>query len=194
MKKVKNHISIRDTFFISLIVLVTTLLSVWIVGLGYQNSVLENSLWSTTLLSIIFFLFISVGLYRGFKIKNDIGKLSDEFSLDNVSLPEVHMDMPFFFLGEGIEGCLLTLGLFLFMAMFLSFLIWILGPTLWVTFVVFISMLYWLFFRALRLVFKRSKECRGKFIKSILFAMLHTILYNCWIYGLIYLINQIPAA
>jgi hypothetical protein len=48
----------------------------------------------------------------------------------------------------------------------------------------FIAMLYWIFFRALRLVFKNSNKSKGDLIESVKWGLTYTTLYNFWIYGI----------
>lgn len=63
----KNHrtyrlVETRDVFVISLIVTALTALSVYFWGLGRHNTFFENSIISTTILSLAFFTFITIGL------------------------------------------------------------------------------------------------------------------------------------
>ncbi|GAA4371648.1 hypothetical protein GCM10023186_00290 [Hymenobacter koreensis] len=58
---------------------------------------------------------------------------------------------------------------------------------MWVVFLVFAAMLYWIFFRALRLVFRHSAECKGQLGKSIRYGLIYTLLYNGWLYSIILL-------
>jgi hypothetical protein len=44
-------------------------------GVGQHRTLFENSILSTTILSVAFFLFITINLYRGVKLKDDIGYL-----------------------------------------------------------------------------------------------------------------------
>jgi hypothetical protein len=48
-------------------------------------------------------------------------------------------------------------------------------------------MLYWIFFRALRLVFKNSNRAKGSLLESIKWGVVYTTLYNFWIYGIFYI-------
>lgn len=59
----------RNIFIITLIVIILTIITVWLFGLGVHRSFFENSLLSTTILSLAFFLFISIGLFKGIKIR-----------------------------------------------------------------------------------------------------------------------------
>jgi len=180
----------KNLFIITLIVIPLTIISVWIFGLEHHRSMFENSVLSTTILSISFFLFISIGLYNGIRIKDNIGELEQEniffprkISIDgDVDTPEV---------GEGIIGIILSIFLWFIVSMIASYLLWGFEAILWITILNFIGILYWIFFRALRLVFKKSAICKDNFSKSVLYGISFTILYNFWIYIIIFMTHHI---
>jgi len=150
----------------------------------------ENSLLSTTILSISFFLFISIGLYNGITIKDNIGELQQEniFFQRNTCI-DSDVDSPE--VGDGIIGIILSIFLWFIISMIASYLLWAFETILWITILNFIGILYWIFFRALKLVFKKSVICRGNFSKSILYGISFTILYNFWIYGIIFMTQHL---
>ena len=75
----RNLIDSKKIFTISLLSVLITILSVWYYGIGKHATVIENSLISTSILSIAFFLFITINLYNGAKLKDNLGKLTDKF-------------------------------------------------------------------------------------------------------------------
>lgn len=190
----KTHtlINSKIIFIITLIIIVLTVISVWFFGLGTHRTVIENSYLSTSILSFSSFLFISIGLYKGIKLKDNVGRVTDQFDSkklekfkgifgDGVSdVPEV---------GEGIAGVLLSIVLWFIAAFVISYLFWFFSAILWITVLVFIAMLYWIFFRALRLILKKSTVCKGDYLNSILYGSSYTILYVFWIYGIILMIQ-----
>ena len=78
--KTRKIINSKNVFIISLLVIVITILSVWFYGIGKHKTVIENSLISTSILSIAFFLFITISLYNGTKLKDTIGKITDKMT------------------------------------------------------------------------------------------------------------------
>ncbi|WP_124019455.1 hypothetical protein [Flavobacterium hydrophilum] len=178
----------RNIFIITLIVIPLTILSVWILGLVLDNSIFKNSLISTTILSLAFFLFISIGLYKGIKIKDNLGELEQEniFFQKNIAIDSDIPDV-----GEGIIGVIFSILLWLIVSIIASYLFWAFETILWITILNFIGILYWIFFRALRLVFKKSSVCKNNFSKSILYAFSFTILYNFWIYAIIFMTHHV---
>ncbi len=188
--KNRTLISTKNLFSISLIVVSITILSVWFYGLGKHNTVIENSLISTSILSIAFFLFISISLYNGVKLKDTIGNLTDSFDtnkLDYLKDFSSSSSPDIFDVDEGIGGIILSIILWIIASIVISYLFFILGAIIWLSVLTFLGMLYWIFFRALRLIFKKSSECSQNIELSIYYALVYTFLYNFWIYGILFL-------
>jgi hypothetical protein len=188
----RRLIDSKKIFTISLIIIVITILSVWFYGIGKHKTVIENSLISTSILSIAFFLFITISLYNGTKLKDSLGKLTDKFDSKKLNfLKEMNADGGFGHsmpeIGEGIGGIIMSIILWLLATIIISYLFFALGTIIWLSILVFLGMLYWIFFRALRLIFKKSSECSGNIERSIFYGFTYTILYNFWIYGIILL-------
>ena len=182
----------KRVFSISLIVIAITLFSVWFYGIGKHKTVIENSLISTSILSITFFLFITINLYNGTKLKDNLGKLTDKFDTKKLNfLKEINTESGFGRslpeIGEGIGGIIMSIILWILATIIISYLFFALGTIIWFSILVFLGMLYWIFFRALRLIFKKSSECSGSIERSIYYGITYTILYNFWIYGIIIL-------
>jgi hypothetical protein len=190
MEKPKTYrlIGTKDVFTISLIVIALTILGVYFWGLGRHNTFFENSIISTTILSIAFFSFITIGLYNGIKLKDDLGQIVDKFKpVDATELSVNLTSSEPVDVGEGIVGIILSILLWILMAIVFSIALWIFSNVLVIIILTFIAMLYWIFFRALRLVFKNSNKSKGDLIESIKWGLTYTILYNFWIYGIFFL-------
>jgi hypothetical protein len=112
MQKPRNHelINARSAFHVSLWVFSLTVLGVYFWGLGHHNTFFENSVISTTILSIAFFVFITTGLYRGVKLKHEASQREAGFvsPIDALSDPSHGSSGSGFDLdvGEGIGGIL----------------------------------------------------------------------------------------
>ena len=182
----------KNTFIISLIVMALTILGIWLFGIGEKRSLFENSIISTSILSLAFFLFLMINLYRGVKLKDNLGKISDKIDkkylpdfagidISGDSIPDVD--------GDSVGGVILGIFAWILFSIILVFLLWLLGTLLWVFILVFASMLYWIFYRALRFAFRHSKESKGNLAISAGYALLYTILYNSWIYAILFLSN-----
>ncbi len=187
MRKPKTYrlVKTRDVFTISVIVTTLTILCVYFWGLGRHNAFFENSLISTTILSIAFFLFITIGLFNGIKLKDNLGQIIDRFkTVDTSSISSNLTSSEPIEVGEGIGGFILSILLWILMAIVFSIALWIFSNVLVIVVLTFIAMLYWIFFRALRLVFKNSNKSKGDLIESIKWGLTYTTLYNFWIYGI----------
>jgi hypothetical protein len=187
--KTRKIINSKNVFIISLLVIVITILSVWFYGIGKHKTVIENSLISTSILSSAFFLFITISLYKGIKLKDTIGKITDKMDTKKTAfLKDITLsDFKVLDVAEGIVGILLSIVLWIIVSLILSYLFFALGTIIWFSILLFLAMLYWLFFRALRLIFKKSAECSGNFERSVFYGFTYTLLYNFWIYGIILL-------
>lgn len=181
----------KSVFKISLLVILLTVLGVYFWGLGEHRTFFENSIISTTILSIVFFLFITIGLYRGVKLKDNLGQIIPPAGTNAVDLTPgsnysghgggLDLDLDF---GDEPGGIVLGIILWIFWAILVGVLLWIFSNVLAVVIAAFAAMLYWIFYRALRLVFKNSNKSRGKVMESIKYGLIYTSLYNFWIYGI----------
>ena len=180
-------ITTKSVFSVSLLVTVLTILAIWLFGLGQHRTLFQNSLLSTSILSVAFLLFLTIGLYKGIKLKDDIGKITDRIKTENLPDMSMGLDLPSAIpeVGEGLAGIVLGILAWIVFSFLLLVFVWIFGTLMWVMVLAFVAMLYWIFFRALRLVFKRSRKCNGDLKASIAYGLGYTVLYNFWIYGII---------
>lgn len=181
-------LSAGNVALVSGVVVALTTVAVWLFGLGQHRSLFANSLISTTILFAAFFLFITVGLYHGVKLRDDVGRLTDRISRKHFPGTSGLESLPNFDLSDshGILGILAALVLAVLVAIVAVFLVWLVGAVLWTGILIFAAMLYWVFFRALRLVFKNSNRCRGRLGASLGQGLWHASLYTVWIYAIIY--------
>jgi hypothetical protein len=164
-----------------------TVLSVWFYGLGKHRTVIENSFISTSILSFSFFLFITIGLYNGIKLKDNLGKMTDSIELEKLKfLKNSFGEHGFDFIDfDDFGGIILSVILWIIVSILIGYVFFFFGAIVWVTMVTFVAMLYWIFYRALRLVFKNANECNGNISKSCLYGLGYTLAYNFWIYLII---------
>ncbi|SHE35830.1 hypothetical protein [Chryseobacterium takakiae] len=180
----------RSTVGIILLVIIC----VWISGQSSHRSLFQNSVISTSILGTAFLLFISLGLYYGLKLKDNIGHVLTKENIKKLSdkTPEIgSIDFDGPALGDGIGGIIVSIIAWIVISIVLVFLLYFLGIFFWVVVLLFTAMLYWIFFRALRLVFKNSKYCRGNLAKSLGLGLFYSFLYLSWIYGIIFLVNYL---
>jgi hypothetical protein len=182
----KKLVTSKTIFTVTIVVIVLTILGIWLFGLGQHKTIFENSILSTSILSIVFFLFLTLGLYKGIKLKDDIGHLTNKLKPSKIpNLADAVTGGDFIHVGDGIEGVILSIVLWVIVTILIALFFWLFGAVVWTGIIVFIAMLYWIFFRALRLVFKNSNKCKGVLTTSIAYGLGYTTLYNFWIYGVI---------
>jgi len=182
-----NLISSQRVFIATIIIIPTLILIVYLTGLESHRSLYLNSIIVTTLIGVIFFCFITIGLYKGWKLKDTLGNFKKYFSKypdpSNVSMETGDIDIA----GDEIGGWLLSLILWIIIALFGSLILWLIGAFFWGMILVLAGLLYWIFFRALRLIFRNSAKCRGDLVKSLKIALIYSIVYTFWIYAIIFL-------
>ena len=183
----------RIVFVITLLVIALTIVGVYLWGLGSHHTFFENSFLSTTILSTAFCSFITVGLFHGRKLKDNVGRMTDKVKSEELpKMPDVSLAEPIVDMGDDfggmIFGILISILLWIVTAVILAVLLWMFGQLLVISLVAFAAMLYWIFFRALRLVFKNSKRTKGDLPMSVIYGVFYTFLYNFWIYGILFLV------
>lgn len=184
-KKTYTLIKSKSVFTISLIVTTLTILGVYFWGLGRHNTFFENSIISTTILSFAFFSFVTIGLFNGIKLKDNLGQVINNYkTIETSAFPSSLTSSEPVDIGEGIGGIIISIVLWILMAVVFSIALWVFSNVLVIVMLTFAAMLYWVFFRALRLVFKNSNKSKGELLESLKWGFTYTLLYNFWIYGI----------
>lgn len=183
----------RIVFIITLLVATLTIVGIYLWGLGSHHTFFENSFLSTTILSVAFCSFITVGLFHGIKLKDNVGRITDKIkSTEFPKMPDLSPAGEIADLGDGfggiIVGAIVSILLWITTAIILAVVLWMFGQLIGIALLVFAAMLYWIFFRALRLVFKNSKRTKGDLPMSVIYGVFYTFLYNFWIYGILFLV------
>jgi len=190
----KLFLETRMVSYATLGIIILVILSVWLSGKGSHRSLFQNSILSTSILATVFFLFISLGLYYGLKLKDNIGSILNHKKIKTIS-DKMPLADGFGFdsidVGEGIGGIIFSIILWFLFSIIITFLLYFLGIFFWIAVLLLTAVLYWIFFRALRLVFKNSVKCKGNVLKSFAFGFFYSFLYISWIYGIIFLVNSI---
>ena len=71
MKILHYLFNYKSTIFISLIVLIITILCLNIYPIKKEHSLIENALFTGSIISPVIFLFITIGLFKGLFCKNN---------------------------------------------------------------------------------------------------------------------------
>jgi hypothetical protein len=70
--------------------------------------------------------------------------------------------------------------------LFGAIILWFFGAIFWAIILTIAALLYWIVFRAFKLIFRNASTCKANVLKSLRIALLFTFLYNCWIYAIIF--------
>lgn len=190
----RSILETKYLFYSTLAIIAVVIVSVWISGKGDHRSLFQNSILSTSILAGGFFLFISLGLYYGLKLKDNIGSILNKERLKKYPdtapiIDNFDFDSPI--AGDGIGGAILSIILWIVFSIVLIYLSYFVGLFFWSAILFLGAILYWIFFRALRFVFKNSGKCKGDLLKSFGFGFFYSFLYVSWMYGIIFLIKFI---
>lgn len=173
----------------TLLTLAALIVVVLVFLLGKKTLFVELEI-SLALIALILFVFLTIGLYYGARLKweplNGTGTANSDSKEDGVPWLDgaVHVIEP-----DLSGGCLSSIvsvlaGL-LFLAV-LSVLLYWLVPFIWAGLLVILTGVFWVLNRALRIVFARSRECQGNLPKSLGYALVYTMGYTGWLFILLY--------
>jgi len=129
---------------------------------------------------------MTYGLYTGIGLIDNFPKFRN-FKTGDLSGASQYMDTPSINVGNGIGGLILSILLWIGMTILLIVLLIILEAVFWFSLFIILAMLYWIFFRALKFVFNKSKDTKGDIGISAIYSLIYTLLYVGWIFGIVYL-------
>ncbi|MFD0976989.1 hypothetical protein [Salinimicrobium gaetbulicola] len=186
--KKKNYLKGKTVFIVSMIVILATFLTVWLTGINYNREITSNLYLSLSIIGVILFLFMTYGLYKGVGLEDDFPKYRSfkKGDLFGSTHPGT-IETPDTDVGDGIAGLILSIVLWILVTIAMIILLILLEAIFWFSLFIIIMMLYWVFFRALKLVFSKSDKTFGDIFSSISYSLTYTILYLGWIYGIVYL-------
>jgi len=189
--------SIRSSFLtgVGLVAVITAL-----VLLTVRRSIWQELEIVTAILSLLMFAYLWIVLYLGVRFDKAEG-----FSID---WPQGHpkdvldftpTDFGGFFTEAGAEagvlglvlGFLLDILVSLLLAALICVVIWLgLNAVIAVVVAVFLPVFYF-YRRSLRYLVARGRTCRGRWVKSALYACGATLIYTVWFYLIFYVAQQV---
>jgi len=145
----------------------------------------SNLYVSLGVIATALFLFITYGLYKGIGLIDDFPKFRNFKSGDYLLNSGTAPDFPS--VGDGIGGLVLSILLWIAMTILFIVLLIVLEAVFWFSIFIILTMLYWIFIRALKFVFSKSGDTKEDIGISTFYALTYTILYFGWIFGIVYL-------
>ena len=187
MKAKQTYLKGQSVFTISLLVIGITLLTVYLTGINYNRSLTSNLYLSLGIIAIALFLFMTYGLYTGIGLIDNFPKFRNFKRGDIIGHTAPDFDTPSVDVGDGIGGLILSILLWIAMTILMLVLLIVLEAVFWFSLFILLAMLYWVFFRALKFVFNKSKDTKGDIGISVGYSLTYTFLYVGWIFGIGYL-------
>ena len=132
MKASKTYLKGKSIFIVSAIVIAVTALTVYVTGINYHRSINDNFLISLTIISVVLFVFMTYGLFKGIGLVNDFPKFKKFKSGEMIDIPLGENSVSDVDTGDGIEGILF------------SIVSWILLTILFVVFLIVLEAVLWL--------------------------------------------------
>ncbi|HSD84991.1 MAG TPA: hypothetical protein VLG46_14080, partial [Anaerolineae bacterium] len=93
--------------------------------------------------------------------------------------------------GDDLVGCLFSIGLWVVVAVLIITLLPVVLEVVWAVLFLLIAVLYWIFYRALRVVFIQSRKCRGNWLRSVGYAGFYTVLYTGWLFVVVLIVKSL---
>ncbi|WP_103072309.1 hypothetical protein [Aquimarina sediminis] len=194
MKTKPTYLKGKSVFIVSILVIIVTILTVYWSGIHYNRSLTANLYRSLGVIATALFLFMTYGLYTGIRLINDFPKFKSfktgDYLPSSGTTPDIS-DMPDIDVGEGIGALILSVLFWIGMTILFVILLIFLEAIFWFSIFIILAMLYWIFFRALKLVFSKSRDTKGDIWFSSVYALSYTALYIGWIFGIVYLVQVI---
>ncbi|WP_298350838.1 hypothetical protein [uncultured Dokdonia sp.] len=190
MKVKRPYLKGKSVFIVSLLVIGITILTVYLTGVNYHRSLTYNLYLSLGIIAAALFLFMTYGLYTGIGLIDNFPKFRSFKKFKNGNfIPHNDlgptMELPS--VGDGIGGLILSILLWIAMSILFVILLVVFEVVFWFSLFIILAMLYWIFFRALKFVFNKSKETKGNMGISAIYSLTYTLLYVGWIFGIVYL-------
>ena len=192
LKRPKRAVLNAKAVFI-LLAIVSLLTMILVVTLGHKSIFTEINI-TLSIISVSLFLFITISLYIGVKIKienkgkvgeklkeninnTDHGNMVDTSPVMLDASPDILADIPDDPIGLILAGLVwigITIGAIIALSGFFT--------VIWAVIASLFAMIYWVFYKALRRVFSKTKICIGNLKQSIMYGLYYTLIYCGWIY------------
>jgi len=187
LKVKQKYLKGKSVFIVSLLAIGITILTIYITGVHYNRSITSNLYLSLSVIGCALFLFMAYGLYTGIGLSDDFPKFKNFRTGELIAQSGTAPDLPNIQVGDGIGGFIVSILLWIAMTILAFALLILLEVVFWFSIFIILAMLYWGFFRALKLVFRKSIDTKGKLGMSIAYAISYSFLYVGWIFALVYL-------
>lgn len=183
------------------VAIITTVLVFWF----SNRSFVGEAAIALAIIAAGLFFFLTIGLYRGVRLDAPVmenpeplaeGGLDPALAIIPLDVvPKIEPSLPDVGdTGNDLVGCLLSILVWLAISVLLMVLFWVLVQVLAFVLPWVLLALYWLFYRALRIVFAKADVCCGQLMQSAGYGLLYTGLYTGWLFLLLGILELIRMA
>lgn len=187
LKNKQTYLKAKSVFIVSLLVIAITILIVYLTGLNYERTVESNSYLSLSIIGIVLFFFMTYGLYNGIDLINNYPIFKGYRRGVLVEVTNPTPDIPSVDIGDGVGGLIASILIWIGMSILFVVLLLLIEAIFWFSLFVLIAMLYWVFFRALKLVFNKSLHTKGNLTLSAYYSFIYTFLYLSWLFTIVFI-------
>ena len=185
----------KTIFYLFMLVNMIVILTVWIIGLDVHRTISNNALYSLTIITIIFFTFVTYGLYKGVGLTDNFGTIKRKIGFVEPSgisgdIPTGDMSVGEL-ASEGLEGIVVGILLWIGILILTVILVFFFETIVFAGLAIFTGILYWIFYRATRLILRYSRLTKNNLNKSMWIGFKYSIMYSGWIYSIIWIIQWI---
>lgn len=178
----RKIVKTKIVFYLTLLVLITIGTIIFLSG---PKNIYNDTLTTISVISILIFTMMFLGLYKGITIEDDMDNLVNSYKFNKffdivpVSTKEINIE-----LDEGPIGIIFSILAWFLISIIFSLLISLLIASFWYLLILMIMALYWIFYRAVRLVFRKSVICKGNIFESTKYSFFYTVLYTIWFFAI----------
>jgi hypothetical protein len=183
MQQKRETLKGKTIFIVALITIGLTFLTVYLTGINYNRSLTLNLYLSLGIIAITLFLFLTYSLYKGTRLIDNYPEFR-KYQPVTIFHGTNRNDFGGFDVGDGIVGILLSILIWIGMAILMVILLVIFEAIFWLSLFIIFASLYWVFIRALKVVLYNARQTRGKLSASIFNALKYTALYTGWLFGI----------
>ena len=173
-----KYVNLRKLFYSFIISFVLVLV---IVMFKSDRSFLSELEITLSIFSTALFIFLFLSFYFGLRIKKEALNLKLKF----IEFNEIDSTSPDISFSDGLSGIVVSIILWIVAGIILSLLLSLFITIFWIAFVLFLTGFFWVFSRAVRIAFIKSRISKRNMGKSLAFSLFFTIIYVSWFYAVI---------
>ena len=178
-----RQISSKLIFVVTIIITALTCFFLINFELGRHQTLFKITFSTAWTLATIFYVFVFYGLYYGIKLKEDVGKILKKPKLEPVES----------ILGSTGVSPSSTIEAIIYLIILIPAIVILIlnfAVIIWTAILFFVAILYIIFYRGLKFIFKKSPICKNNLTNSFLYSSIFTLTYCAWFFIIIYIVDK----